>query len=317
MEYIKLALQTLKKIKLHIFVTLASAILFIFVFFPFDDLSDLVTIQVSKLTQNQIYLQFDGLDLNIIPAGIDLQKVYLETPFTPGIQADSLNLTPSIFGLIMQKPSGSISARGIFKGDLDVSISSGSATENGVARQKIIINAAQLNLAEIKSLLNLPYNLKGKANLDSTIQADLNMQEQPEADIVLNIDQFELPNLNVNTPMGPLLLPDFKFQKIQFKGKLTDGRLNIEEATLGDAKDDLSGKIKGNLILNLNNRMTPEFGAYSFELDLSASASFQDKAGLFLSFLDAYKTPQGPRARYALKVTGQNFMAPPSMSAVR
>ncbi len=56
---------------------------------------------------------------------------------------------------------------------------------------------------------------------------------------------------------------------------------------------------------------------YNFEVSLNIKKSFQDRAALFLSFIDNYKTPTADGALYSFKLTGSNLMAPPSMSALK
>ncbi len=50
-----------------IFVMILSALVFVFLLFPFDDLSDLISSQVSKLSNNSVYVQFERLKMSLFP----------------------------------------------------------------------------------------------------------------------------------------------------------------------------------------------------------------------------------------------------------
>ena len=158
-------------------------------------------------------------------------------------------------------------------------------------------------------------------NLDlANAQIDPAFTEQPEADITLKIDKFELPASNLQTPMGAVTLPELKLGQISLKGRLSGGRLNITDGIIGREGDEIFGHIKGNLgitITNNNGTLSPLFGGYNLDIDLKVKRSFQDKAALFLSFVDAYKNPLPDGGQYRIKISAVNFMMPPSIGALR
>lgn len=249
-----------------------------------------------------------------------MDQVYIESVRMPSLSADELVITPSISGLIQQKPYGQVSAKGFLKGDVEVEMGKGSRTENGIERQKIEISAKKVALNDLRALGNLPIMLKGQVNFEGTALADLTFQEQPDVDLNLTINQFELPPSNVNTPMGPLTLPDLKLSTVELKGRLAAGRFIIETGTIGKPGDELYGTIKGNIgisIINQGGRFGQQIGAYNFEIDLKAKKSFQDRAALFLSFIDGYKTPTAEGAQFKFKVSATNPMMPPSIGSSR
>jgi hypothetical protein len=222
--------------------------------------------------------------------------------------------------MIQQKPYGQIRAKGFLKGDVELQMGKGTRTESGIERQKIEISAKKVALNDLRALGNLPIMLKGQVNIESTALADLSFQEQPDVDLNLTISQFELPPSNVNTPMGPLTLPDLKLTAVELKGRLSAGRFIIETGTIGKPGDELYGTIKGNIgitIINQGGRFGQQIGAYNFEIDLKAKKSFQDRASLFLSFIDGYKTPTAEGAQFKFKVSATNPMMPPSIGSSR
>ncbi|NUN05018.1 MAG: type II secretion system protein GspN [Bdellovibrio sp.] len=321
MEQLRQLITLISQSKGKIFVMVLSALAFVFMLFPFDDLSDLISSQVSKLSNNSVYLQFDKLKMSLFPQpGVRMDQVYIESLRTPALSAQELIITPSISGLIAQKPYGQVSAKGLLKGDIDIHVGKGTKTENGLERHRVEVSAKKVSLHDIRELANLPVLLKGQLNLQTTALADLSFQEQPDVELDLSISQFELPPSNVNTPMGPLTLPDLKLTTVELKGRLSAGRFIVETGTIGKPGDDLYGSIKGDIALTINNRggtFAPQVGAYNFEVDLRTKKSFQDRAALFLTFIDSYKTPTSEGGQYKFKLTATNPMMPPSIGAAR
>ncbi len=317
--------QLLKAIKNNIgkfFIFLVFVLVFLFVLFPLDDLGDLVSSQVAKLTNNSIYVRFDKMGISIIPQpGMELKQVYIETSNLAPLSAQELTLSPSIPGLLQQKPFGHFSVRGFMKGALDLKIGSGKRSENSVERYQMDLNLTNFSLLEVRRLVNLPILLRGQMSLNLLEgQIDPTFTEQPESNVTLKIDKFELPASNLQTPMGGLTLPELKLGKIYLKGKLSGGRLNITEGVIGNEGDEIFGQIKGNLgitIVKNGSLFTPVISNYSVDVDLKVKRSFQDKAALFLAFLDLYKTPLPDGAQYRMKISAANLMIPPTVNALR
>lgn len=321
MELFRQLFRVIKNGKGKIFLMIFSSFVFLFVLFPFDDLSDLISSLVSKVTNNAVYVQFERLKMSLFPQpGVEMDQVYIESIRTPALSAQELVITPSIRGLIQQKPFGHVSAKGLLKGDVDLEVGKGARSDNGVERHRIEVTAKKVALHDLRELANLPVLLKGQLNLQTTALADLTFQEQPDVDIDLTISKFELPPANVETAMGPLTLPDLKLSTVELKGRLAAGRFIIETGTIGKPGDEVYGTIKGNIGLNIVNQgggFSKQIGAYDFQIDLNTKRSFQERAALFLSFVDSYKTPTTEGAQYKFKVTASNPMMPPSIGSAR
>jgi hypothetical protein len=54
----------------------------------------------------------------------------------------------------------------------------------------------------------------------------------------------------------------------------------------------------------MGGQIVPQFGSYNVSVDLKANASFQQRAGLFLSFLDSSKSMSGSTAQYKFRLQG-------------
>jgi type II secretion system protein N len=298
---------------------LGLATLFFLVLFPTGDLGDFVSTKVSEVSQNQVFLQFSEFGLNMLPPALSFKEVFVETPFFPAVTTESLSISPSISAMISRQPYGSVKAEGLFKGEVKIDVKKGSQTEASTDRQRVILSAEKLDLKSLREAFNLPISINGQLNIDADLQADLEGKEQPEMELLLTVEEFNLPTATVSTMMGPLTLPELKLGKVEIKGRLSNGSLIIEQGDIGQSKDELSGKIKGNWAMSINaaQGFAPNLGAYDLDIDLTAKKSFQSKAGLFLSLLDSYKSAAGDGARYHFKVSGANIEAPPNITAAR
>ncbi|MEQ1723709.1 MAG: type II secretion system protein GspN [Pseudobdellovibrio sp.] len=320
MNGIVIFFRFLIKHKWKIVLTFSMTIAFLVLLFPLSDLNDLISSQVSKLTNNRVFVQFDKMHLNPLTTSISLEKVYVETPQISSLTSEELSLRPSIAALIAKKPGGTISAKGFLKGDLEISIHPTSSA-NGVDKSKIDINANNISLNEAREVANISLPIKGQLSLTSQAVADLTMTEQPEVDLNLTIMKFELASTFVPlNDFGQIALPEIKMSKVELKGRLSNGKFTIETGKLGSTQDELYGDIKGDLSVsfqNINGQVTPVIGAYNITLDIKAKPSFKDKAKLFLSFLDGYKVDSGAVSNYKFKVYAAEMGMPPQFTPMK
>lgn len=301
--FFRFILGNIKKILLVLLLT----VVFLFVLFPLSDLSDWATSQVSKLTQNKVYLQFDQLHLNPFTATLGLDQVTIDTPQISGLTSSKVQVSPSIMAAFKQKPGGTFRAEGLFKGDVEVTMMPAPSTGT-TDKTKIDINAQNLSLKEARQIVNLNLPISGQLNLSAQAVADLTMTEQPEVDINLTIQRFELASTSVVTAqMGAVNVPQIKFDKVELKGKLSNGKFQIESGKLGSPKDDLHGDIKGELgltFMQVQGQVVPQVGQYNISVDLKANAAFQQRAQLFLSFIENSRRMEGTDAHYKLRLQG-------------
>lgn len=319
MERVLKVLKFLANNKKNFILWLSFSIVIFAFMFPFDDLGEFVSSQVSKLTNNSITLRFEKLKMSLLPhPGFQFHQVYIENAGFPAISAQDLVITPSISGLIRKLPYGIVSTTGLFKGDLRLSLGSGSNTESGTSRHKLNLNGKNLSLQNIRDLMNLPVNLRGLVDLDiKDLQADVNFVEQPDGEIVILIKNFELPTTNLPTQIGTLTLPEIKLSKVELHGRLVGGKLTITSGEIGQESDEIYGSLKLNMGLSfsmIGSFPSPQAGAYNVELDLIVKKSFQEKAGLFLSFLDSYKRTAANGNQYRLRVSANAPGAVPSLT---
>ncbi len=307
-----------KKVRLGLTLFIISTFTFFVILFPLNDLGDLVSSQVAKLTRNQVYFQFDDLALSAIPPGLQMSHVYIETTQLSGLKARDVTLLPSVLGALKGKPFGSVKADGLLKGDVKLNVSSAPKSESGAERTLIELVAKKISLKELRSFLGLPFFIQGDLNIETKTTADLTLQEQPDMDLNLGLTRFELPPTNVNTAFGPLTMPELKLKQIDLKGRLSGGTFIIEKADLGQATDELQATLKGqikiNLLMNLQGQIIPQLGSYNLDVDLRTQKSFQDKANLFLSFLQSHQISPG---QYKFKVASPQWGIPPQITTLR
>jgi type II secretion system protein N len=324
-DMIKKFFRAVVNSKLKILVAFLSLLIFLVVLFPVNDLADLVSSQVAQLTKNQVFLQFDDLQMSIFPSpGLKVSQVHVETPTLPPLAAQEIKVAPSIAGLIAQQPYGTVNAKGLFGGDVVINVKSGARSDNGVARQRVELTANRLNLQDLRELGHIPVMIKGKLDVNSVALVDLTFAEQPDVELTMSINQFEIPPSTLASEMGDLAVPEIKVSRVDLKGRLAAGKIIIENGVIGKDGDDLQGTITGNLGLtfaksefNPNGGVQPVLGGYSLNLDLRPSRRLQESASSMLSFLDSYKTTAGDGIHYKLKVSGDSFRAPPSLGVLR
>jgi hypothetical protein len=222
-------------------------------------------------------------------------------------------------------------ASGIMKGDFLLDINP-TISESGTKKSRIELTATNISLSEVRQVARLNLPLKGSLKLNSQGTIDLNpflrpnpedtsTYEQPDFEISVSIAKFELPSTTITAGMmGALNVPEVKFDKVELKGKLNNGKFLIESGKLGLPSNEVYGDIKGEIGLNLiknGGRIFPQFGAYNFTIDLKTKPDFQQKAGLFLSFLETSKTMAGTTANYRFRLQGEMLGGPFQMTPIR
>jgi type II secretion system protein N len=306
-------IYVLRNEKKKIFIYFLFTLLFMVVLFPFGDLSDFVTSQISKATNNQVFVQFRDPGFSFFPSlGVELKDVNVETNFLPPIKAGALTVAPSILGLITFKPGVKLNASKIMGGNLDLGLQ-----QSGKSNQIVNIDSENLELGEILTLTNAKLPITGKVSMVASADIDGTFAEQPKAEMEVQINKFDLSSDSIATPLGPLNLPPLSLNRVNLKGELKDGRLTIEQLTAGQSSDEMTANVKGRLDVRVQQGMIVQTGAFDLEIRLTAKESFKQKAGLFLSFLNAYQKPGSEGTTvYAFRIKGQNFNSPPNMSAL-
>ena len=325
MNYLILFFRFLKNNLGKICLTLLFCIIFVFTLFPFGDLSDFISSKVSTITGNQVYLQFDQLQINPLSASVSLDNVLLETKQLDNLTIKNLTAIPSILSFINKKPDGQIIADGILSGKATVKLNSLPSSQSGkgpeIQKSNVQLALEKISLKDLKNTLNLSLPISGFLNLNSNSVIDFSFQEQPDGELNATIQKFELAAGSVNlSDLGSLNLPEIKFSSVELKTKFQSGKLVIETGKLGTSVDDLSGTIKGEInlfIQNVNGQMSPVINGYNLSVDLIAKPNFIERAGFFLSFIDRFKSIDAAGTRYKMKLISSGPGLPPQMSPLQ
>lgn len=327
-----------------ILVSSISALFFFTWFFPFSDLSDLVTSAVAKGTGNQIYLQFESIDLSLLPApAVSAKNISVETPALPPLAAKWMKFSPSWISILMnvwtlKKAGGgdaeaaaklttrlgaNISAEGLLGADAELKLRPGSTSEQGSERSKVSLFVEKLNLSEFQKWSDLSMKMQGQASLDTTVQFTPGFVEQPEGEVDLRVSKFYLPASTLMVPyegaVMPVNLPTLTLANVVLRGRLVGGKFTIEEGQFGQAKDSIYGRIKGNIALRIQAngpQIQPQFGAYNFTVDLNTTKAVEKEIGFAFLLFDSAKTPTPSGSHYLFNASGQGFGPPPSIARV-
>lgn len=321
MNVIILSFRFIFRHKWKIFSTLGLTLVFLFILFPINDLNDLITSQVSKLTKKNVFVQFESMSFNPLVPKLTLEKVFVEGKSIPTITSEILTVSPSLKSLFSKQPEGTVAASGFLKGDMQISLFSAAPTDSGLKRSRIELQAKDLNLKDLRELASLPMPLLGKLSANSSALVDLTFTEQPDADLNMNILRFEMPSSSVIFgDLGRVNLPNLKISMVELKGKLSAGKFIIESGKIGNANDELFGDVKGEInltFLNTGNQIQPQVGGYDIDLNLKASTAFKEQAKFFLGFLDGYRTDLPDGARYKFKIKSVAAGMPPQFTPLR
>lgn len=305
-----------------IFLTLLFFIVFIVMLFPLGDLSDFISSKVSTLTGNQVYLQFDKLHINPLSTSIGMENVLLETKTIENLTITNLTAKPSVLALISKKPGGQLTAEGVLSGNATIKVSPSAVKDKADnPKSNVEISLEKISLKDLRRTLSLSLPISGTMNMNAQALVDLAFTEQPDGDLTATIQKFELAGGNINLQdMGSLNLPEIKFSSVDLKSKFQAGKLTIDNMRLGTAADDLSGTLKGDLnlvIQNINGQMFPVVNGYNLSVDLIAKPSFKDRASFFLSFIDRFQVADPAGTRYKFKLVSMSPGAPPQMTPLQ
>ncbi len=304
--------------------------IFLFVLFPLGDLNDFISSKISQATNNKIFVQFDEMHLNPLTTTLSLDKVVLETELIDNLTIEKLSATPFLRAIAAKQPGGKLFAEGLLGGSLSLKVApvaqaapsgkSGTPTEASLQKSDVDLTLEKISLKEIKKLFSSSLPVSGTLNLSASLLIDPAFIEQPDGDIQVLMQKFEMLSTSVQLPdLGSITLPEIKFSIVDLKGKMQGGKFLIETGKLGSPTDDFFGNIKGDIgfiIQNMNGQMRPVVNSYNLSIDLQAKPAFKDRAGFFLNFIDQYKKEELGLTRYKFKLLSTGPGLPPQFSAL-
>ncbi len=308
-----------KQQKKAILLALFATVMFVIVFFPYDDLSDLITELIAEKSQNQVFVQFDELGVGFLPPSIKMSNVEVDAQVLPAtLKAGTMRLAPSIAGFLAFSPGFSATIEDVMKGDLSLSYRAGKKVNENVQLQKIDLGLEKIDLKSLANFMSLPVNLGGVISAQFEAQIDPNFVEQPDGEVQIRINKFHLAEGTVPTAMGPILLPTMDLSNVSLRGQMRGAELMIDDGTIGGTGEVLNGRFKGKVGLRLikqGTQVVPVWGAYEIKIDLSLDRTAEKSFGAFLSLYDRYKSLTGTGSRYALLLKAPNSQAIPTASS--
>jgi type II secretion system protein N len=294
------------------------AVIFVWIF-PFSDLSDFVTDQVATQSRGQVFVQFGDLDIGLFPTlSIKGEDVLVDTAALPTLHIGEIRIWPALSSLLSSAknpgeiPNFSLSASGLFGGNLTASVDSAKSPNKDIPMKDIEINGSRLNLKNLSRVAALPLKLEGQASMNGAVKLDPQFRLQPEGEMTLTGQNVRIPPGNVPTQMGPLFLPGFSWGQVQLKGRVSGGKFYVEQAVLGRPQDALYLQMKG----QIDALMRPQgmsVGGFDLKMDLQINDSLSQELGPFLSFIDRFKRSSGTQSRYVFRAVSNQPGAPPNL----
>lgn len=330
--------------KLFFFTIVVSAVLFFAWFFPFGDLSDVVTSRVAQASGGSLYVQFDELNLNLIPQpAVSATNVTIESGLPP-LEAKWLKFTPGLLDALTSIPTlikaaggnseaaaalgtkigATVATEGLLGGDVEFRVRPGTRTDSGHDRSRVSLAIEKVNLADVQKWADLPVKMSGTLNFDTDVQFEPDFLEQPEGEYALRVSKLDLPAGTAMVPfngvMMPLNVPTITLANLNLKGRLTGGKFFIEEGVFGQNKDPLYGRIKGNLTVKLQPHganLQLVLGSYDLTVDLTTTQMIEKELSFaFFLFGPGKSALPGGGAHYLFKAQGAALDAsqPPTIT---
>lgn len=272
-----------------------SILAFVFLFFPYDDLSDLVSEQVANATNNSLYIEFEDLGLGFLPQpGIKMSNVMAEHPLTGEIRADVIKAAPSILAFLKQLPLLRLKAENLFKGNLDVTTSPAKTLKDPMAiNAEVDFTNFDLN-SLVKALVPIPMKANGTMSLNALLDVDMEMKGQPDGEVMLTSPKVDIPafSIDINTPTAngtnvkqTIGIPTLNLGKVQIKGKIKNGTLTFADSVIGSDKDSLFAKIGGNISIRATpGGIVPTY--YDVQLDITMKKALLDSLGAYAGMIE-------------------------------
>jgi len=297
--------------KSKIFTTLASAIVFIYLLFPFNDLGDFVGNKISAVTQGSLSVGFDTLDVGLLPPGLKLQNVSIDSAYAPSITSKVLRLSPNLAALFMFKMGFSAKAEGLFGGDVSVSHrETDKIKDSTMRRQKVAVDLSNVSLDELSKTFSTAVPLKGSLSGITILDIDPTFTEQPSGKINLNISDLKVVE-GIIAQMG-LQIPGIDLKTGSLEGTLEKGNLSISKLALGSSSSEVAITGQGQVSVKIQNSglgMAPNVSNYDLNLKIQLTEAGKAKLATYLPFIAGFKVTEN---QYSIRIAGQSLYGPPS-----
>lgn len=300
------------------------------VLFPYSDIRSFVATTLSRSMGEGFAIDFEHVNLSWgFPVALELEGFEIEGPGLPPVAADRLVARPSLGALIRQSPGGSVEAEGLYGAQVSAQLLTGAKLKGGQLKQELLANIAGLELGVLTDSLRragfLSFVAQGNVDTNVTASIDPLFEEQPDANITLQGKAIAIPSVAIPIPnMGPVQTPSVQLSKFDFKGRLNDGKILIEDLSFGQPKDSFSGRVRGEfgLIMRRDAQGTHAApGPYDLRIELSVSRSMMDamaKSGVGLAFLmiEKFKVEAPDALKYAFRMRAPGVGITPNFDPI-
>jgi type II secretion system protein N len=317
--------------KLKILAAFAFFSIFFVVLFPFDDLGDMLTTIVAQQTANQVFVTSDHLGISLLPqpalkaegAAIELAGV----PGLPPLKAKTLHAGLSIPMLLSFNLGFHVRAQGMFGGSIKASapmallegmFSPVPSKESKTYNASIALD--DINLKDVTKTFDLPAPLAGRLSADTSIEIDPSFSKQPDGELDLSASKVVVEAFSIPTPMGPIQLPRLSMKSLKASGYIKNGKLNIENARLGETSDPIYASIRGQMDVNIKKgrrglNMQP--GAFDLTVEMQVQSEIL-KAIPYFAMLDAYtKAKTATATQYSFQISAPRIGMPPNIKKIQ
>ncbi|MDX9730823.1 MAG: type II secretion system protein GspN [Bdellovibrionales bacterium] len=330
MNALKSLVQFLLTHKWKLLVIPLIALIWVPILFPYSDLRSVVATTLSRTIGGGTAIDFERISLTWgFPIALELEGFEFETQGVPPISADRLIAKPSLKSIVTQSPSGSIEIDGLFHSQLHASVSGGAKLPGGGTKQDIQAQISGLQLTALTEALRrtgkMGFNIQGVLDTNATASIDPTFSDQPTADVHIQGKTIAIPSIAIPIPgMGPVQTPSLQMAKLEFKGVLNEGKLQIEDFTFGQSTDTLSGRVRGDFGLTVRRDargVSAVPTSYDLRVEINVAKPLMDamvKSGAALAFMlidnDRFKRTVGETIRFSFRAQGQNMFSPPQLT---
>lgn len=309
--------QLLKKLlaliwnqKKFISFTLALALVFFVLRFPWNHLLEKTVRQLQKNSPSSFQMDFDKIQLKLFPPGIKFKNMLL-------------NYKGKILPLESCAISMDITRWLAFKKAWKIQVSQEDS------RLAVVFWQAKKALKDDPSDTPVQvYFVKGKSpllnlkDLDAVfpdikmagkVRTDFDYEGQPEkiqfSKAFFNIEgeDIYLSKTEFKTPLGPLSLPSVQWKEASASFSLKEGELLFKNILLGSPEDQFIVRMRGSGSLFASYG---RIGLNSYDIELQIDLDKNFKMNLLDLMFAGFKEDKGSFYRYSLRMTGQGNQIP-------
>lgn len=289
------------------------------VFFPYSDLTFYAQRKINDLIKpSGSQVTFSELNFSFLPFGMKTENVTLSLPKYSNVEIKELTASPDLLSLLRLQPGGSLNLVGLFGGSLSSKFGLLGKTEEQQNKFSFYADLSRVSLIEIFNFFKLPIKFSGLAQGELSVKGEESFREQPEGEFNFNFNSVSLP-IEITTDFGTIQLPKkVNWSNSNLKGNIKDGRIIIENGTLGTKTAPLNGRYKGTLQCPISRRgssISAACNRYDIKVELELDKDFEQGLARNLS---SFITPSqvkkmsipGGGARYLFTVSGTRYGTP-------